>query len=122
MGDDAQWLSAGAAVRAERTVLGWTLERLAREADVSLSVVQLIEKGVGGQRSARSLRKVSAALGWTPESLEELGRRGREVERTTTTHAITELATQLPDYQQRFVEEHLRFLVELNRRLSAPTG
>lgn len=103
-------------------MLGWTLERLAREAGVSLSVVQLIEKGLGGQRSIRSKRKVSVALGWAPESLEELGRYGRAVERTTSAQVIGELAARLPDYQQRFVEEQLRYLAELNRRLSAPVN
>lgn len=125
MGNDTQWSHAGAKVRKERNALGWTLERLSREADVSLSVVQLIERGGGGQRSLRSKRKVSVALGWTPESLEELGRAGREPERATSAantaaQVIGELAARLPDYQQRLVEEHLRYLVELNRRLPAP--
>jgi hypothetical protein len=107
--------------------LGWTIDRLAREAGRSASVVQLVEKGAGENRSLASKRRISAALGWAPESLEELGRSGREpvrvvTELNATGRVIAELAAKLPHYQQRFVEEHLRYLVELNRRVPSPNG
>lgn len=114
-------------MRAERTALGWTLGRLSYEAAVPSSMVELIERGRGEKRSPASNRKVSAALGWTPESLEALGRHGRGPERmattaSATTQVIYELAAQLTYTQQRLVEAHVRYLLELNSLMPGPAN
>ena len=62
-------------------------------------------------RAGTTVREERNALGWT---LERLAREN------ATAQVIGELAAKLPDYQQRFLEEHVRYLTELNRRLSTP--
>jgi ribosome-binding protein aMBF1 (putative translation factor) len=77
MGTD-RWVYAGERVREAREALGWSMSQLALEADLSVSVVQLVEKGRGEKCRSSTKRRLSVALGWTPESLEELGAHGRE--------------------------------------------
>ena len=58
----------GARIKARRLALGWSMEKLAAEADVSISTLYKTERGVS--YPARStLKSIAAALGTTPEDL-----------------------------------------------------
>ena len=58
----------GARIRARRLALGWTMEKLAGEADVSMSGLRKTEHGYTYPARV-TLRCLANALGTTPEEL-----------------------------------------------------
>lgn len=62
------WVRLGHAIEAARDVKGMTQVALAVAADVSESTIQNLEAGKARVRQPPSVKKVEAALGWTPGS------------------------------------------------------
>jgi ribosome-binding protein aMBF1 (putative translation factor) len=61
--DEKQWLSElGLTVQSQREALGWSQERLAREAGVNAETVRQLERGIT-EPKPETLEKISAALG-----------------------------------------------------------
>ncbi|MFE3678802.1 helix-turn-helix domain-containing protein [Streptomyces griseus] len=62
------WVRLGHAIEAARDAKGMTQVALAVAADVSESTIQNLEAGKARVRQPPSVKKVEAALGWTPGS------------------------------------------------------
>ncbi len=62
------WIRLGHAIEAARDAKGMTQVALAVAADVSESTIQNLEAGKARVRQPPSVKKVEAALGWTPGS------------------------------------------------------
>ncbi|MGC0365071.1 transcriptional regulator with XRE-family HTH domain [Rhodococcus sp. 27YEA15] len=62
--DEARRRSYGPQIRAIRTTIGWTREKLSSESDVPVSTIKGIENGAAGQQD--NLEKIFGTLGVTP--------------------------------------------------------
>lgn len=97
-----QPMDFGGLVRQLRDARGWTQEKLAREADITVTSVSNVERGAT-KPSAETVEKLAAAFGLEPGDLDprRLARLVAEMARTLTQRqAIGRLLT-LPDRQIR---------------------
>lgn len=111
---DDLWRKAGETVRAERDrVIGSRAK--AAELGPSLSTWQKVESGQGARVSPSSRVKISRALGWTDQSLHDLGTRGvaptpAKAEPNPRVMHIARSAAELPEHHYRLLEELIHWL------------
>ncbi|MFG3488522.1 helix-turn-helix domain-containing protein [Streptomyces sp. NPDC047972] len=69
---EQNWNLVAEALRASRLLHGWTQEELAQQAGTSRVTIQTLEYATPRKRISRSLRDVTAALGWDPRHVDDL--------------------------------------------------
>lgn len=67
-----RWAELRAAITTRMAQLGYSKTELDREVGMSAETVRPIRTGTPGNYRASTLAKVSKALGWTPESIEQI--------------------------------------------------
>jgi transcriptional regulator with XRE-family HTH domain len=104
----------GGLVRQLRDARGWTQEKLAREADITVTSVSNVERGAT-KPSAETVEKIAAAFGLRPGELDP-----RRLARLVAEQAISftrrRAITRLLDIGEREVEAVIAFLDERSKR------
>lgn len=73
--EDGAWKRVAERVRTRRDdELGLTQEQLAARAEVGTATIRLIETAGRKRYNRSTLRQVSQALGWTPDSIDRVAR------------------------------------------------
>lgn len=109
----------GGLVRQLRDARGWTQEKLAREADLTVTSVSNVERGAT-KPSAETVEKIAAAFGLRPSELDP-----RRLARLVAEHAISftqrrAITRLLLDIGEREVEAVIAFLDEQSKRKPRP--
>lgn len=96
-----------AAIEARAAEPGWSLARVAREAEIDVQTLWSIRKGQ--QPSKRTMRGLDRALGWTDGSTETLLDGGEPVPLSETSHdpveqKILDMDHISPEKQQQIIE------------------
>ncbi|HKS22177.1 MAG TPA: helix-turn-helix domain-containing protein [Thermoanaerobaculia bacterium] len=110
----------GGLVRQLRDARGWTQEKLAREADITVTSVSNVERGAT-KPSAETVEKIAAAFGLRPSELDP-----RRLARLVAEHAISftrrrAITRLLLDIGEREVEAVIAFLDERSKHGRRPT-